>query len=149
MVTLVELNQDNWEDCADLQVSEEQSQFIASNLYSIAEVQFLPRFIVKGIQHQETLVGLVMYGIDPDDGNYWIYRFMIDESHQRQGYGLQAMLLLIDEIKSSNKDNIPAIIIGYHTDNVGAHHFYQSVGFEFQGLADWGEYLAKFDLIKQ
>lgn len=79
-----------------------------------------------------------MYGIDPDDGNYWIYRFMIDESHQRQGYGLQAMLLLIDEIKSSNKDNIPAIMIGYHTDNVGAHHFYQSVGFEFQGLADWG-----------
>ncbi|MEX9566628.1 hypothetical protein [Providencia vermicola] len=70
MVTLVGLNQDNWEDCADLQVSEEQAQFIASNLYSIAEVQFLPRFIVKGIQHQDTLVGLVMYGIDPDDGNY-------------------------------------------------------------------------------
>lgn len=48
MVTLVELNQDNWEDCADLQVSEEQSQFIASNLYSIAEVQFYHGLSLKG-----------------------------------------------------------------------------------------------------
>ncbi|MEX9566629.1 GNAT family N-acetyltransferase [Providencia vermicola] len=72
---------------------------------------------------------------------------MIDEKHQRLGYGRQAMQVLIDEIKSSNQEKIPAIMIGYHIDNLGAHHFYQSVGFEFQGVADWGEYLAKFDLL--
>nr|WP_307773226.1 GNAT family N-acetyltransferase [Providencia stuartii] len=148
MVTLVKLDKNNWEDCADLQVSETQSQFIASNLYSIAEVQFLPNFTVKGIQHEEVLIGLVMYGIDPDDGNYWIYRFMIDKNYQRLGYGRQAMALVIDEIKLSNQDKIPTMMIGYHTNNLEAHLFYQSVGFEFQGLADWGEYLAKFDLLK-
>lgn len=78
MVTLIDINKDNWEICAELSVSDVQAQFIASNLYSIAEVQFLPSFKLKGISYNNELAGMVMYGIDPDDGNYWIYRFMID-----------------------------------------------------------------------
>lgn len=147
MVTLVVLTQDNWEDCADLQVSEEQSAFIASNLYSIAEAQFLTGFVVKGISLGDEMIGMLMYGIDPDDGNYWLYRFMIDEKHQGKGYGKQAITLLINEIKQGNIENIPYLMVGYHLDNSSAHYLYQSTGFVPQGLADWGEKLARYSLI--
>ncbi|WP_369308546.1 GNAT family N-acetyltransferase [Providencia rettgeri] len=146
MVTLVVLTTENWEDCADLQVSQAQSAFIASNLYSIAEVQFLTGFVVKGICHQGEMIGMVMYGIDPDDGNYWIYRFMIDEKHQGKGYGKQAMALLIADIQHANTADIPFLMVGYHKENTNAHYFYQSAGFISQGLADWGEHLAQYRL---
>ena len=28
------------------------------------------------------MIGFTMFGIDPDDKNYWIYRLMIDEEFQ-------------------------------------------------------------------
>lgn len=147
MVTLDVLTQENWEDCADLQVLQAQSELIAPNLYSIAEAQFLPGFVVKGICHQGEMVGMVMYGIDPDDGNYWVYRFMIDEKHQGKGYGKQAMALLIADIQRTNTAGIPLLMVGYHAENINAHCFYQSAGFIFQGLADWGENLAQYRLV--
>ncbi len=45
----------------------EQQTFIASNLYSIAEVQFLDNFYAKGIYFDEKMIGFTMFGIDPDD----------------------------------------------------------------------------------
>lgn len=147
MVTLVVLTPENWEECADLQVSPTQSAFIASNLYSIAEVQFLTGFVVKGICHRDEMIGMLMYGIDPDDGNYWIYRFMIDEKHQGKGYAKQAMALLIADIQQENTANIPFLMVGYHSENNTAHYFYQRTGFVSQGLADWGENLAQYCLV--
>lgn len=41
-ITLKKITRENWEECIDLRVSIEQQRFVASNLYSIAEVQFLP-----------------------------------------------------------------------------------------------------------
>lgn len=58
----------------------EQQTLIASNLYSIAEVQFLDDFYAKGIYLDETMIGFTMFGIDSDDNNYWIYRLMIDKN---------------------------------------------------------------------
>ncbi|MGG4663680.1 GNAT family N-acetyltransferase [Providencia vermicola] len=147
MVTLEVLTQENWENCADLQVLQEQSEFIAPNIYSIAEAQFLPGFVVKGICYRHKMVGMLMYGIDPDDGNYWIYRLMVDQHHQKKGYAKQAMALLIDEIKEKNIQKVPFLMVGYHTKNTNAHYFYQRVGFVFQGMADWGENLAQYRLV--
>jgi diamine N-acetyltransferase len=52
-------------------VSPAQQGFIASNLYSIAEVQFLENFEAFAIYKEETVIGFIMFGIDPDDNNYW------------------------------------------------------------------------------
>jgi diamine N-acetyltransferase len=44
MLTLKPITKDNWEEAIELKVKEEQKLFMASNLYSIAEVQFLDQF---------------------------------------------------------------------------------------------------------
>lgn len=82
MISLKSIDQSNWEDCIQLKPKQEQEGFIASNLYSIAESKFLPHMKIKAIYSEEMLIGFAMYGIDSDDGNFWIYRFMIDDKFQ-------------------------------------------------------------------
>jgi len=143
LISLRKIDQHNWEECVHLKPKHEQQGFIASNLYSIAEAQFLPAFITKSIYFEETLVGFSMYGIDPEDGNYWIYRFMIDERYQRLGYGKSAMKLIINDIENQD-DRSDVIWLGYKPNNNEARKLYEKVGFQEVGLAPWGEIIAKY-----
>lgn len=144
MIRLMEVNQGNWEKCIQLKPKREQKTFIASNLYSIAESKFLPDFMIRAIYDDEIVVGFAMYGKDPDDGNYWIYRLMIDERFQGCGYGKEALLLIIQDIKSM-PDRTDVILLGCNPDNDGARVFFSKAGFKEVGLAPWGEMLAKYN----
>jgi len=144
LISLKIIDQNNWEECINLKLKQEQQGFIASNLYSIAESKFLPYMDIKSIYFKEKLIGFAMYGIDSDDHNYWIYRFMIDERFQGQGYGKYAMKLIIEDIRSRN-DCTDVIWLGYQPENELARRLYASVGFEEVGMAPWGEMLAKYN----
>ncbi|MFV8521183.1 GNAT family N-acetyltransferase [Bacillus sp. SBS7] len=140
------IDKSNWKEATKLSVKEEQQTFIASNLYSIAEVQFLDNFYAKGIYLDEKMIGFTMFGIDPDDNNYWIYRLMIDKRFQGKGIGKQAIYLVIDEIKRNNHTNISLIMIGYAPENLTAKFVYKKAGFIETDLSPWGEQLAKYPL---
>ncbi|WP_240620207.1 GNAT family N-acetyltransferase [Peribacillus acanthi] len=146
-VTLVQINRDNWEEAISLSVKEEQKTFMASNLYSIAEVQFLNDFQAMGVYHGEEMIGFTMFGIDPDDGNYWIYRLMVDEKFQGNGFGAQAVKKVIEYIKTNNESQIPFIMIGYQPNNQGARMTYKKAGFKETEVAPWGEQLATYPLL--
>ncbi|BFH15095.1 GNAT family N-acetyltransferase [Paenibacillus melissococcoides] len=134
----------NWKECIALEVAPEQEGFIASNLYSIAEARFLDGFQCKGIYLDKCMIGFAMYGIDPDDGKYWIYRFMVDASYQGQGYGKRALQLLLDEI-GAQPDRTEHCLLGYNPKNEAARRLYASAGFVETGIAPWGEMMAKYD----
>ena len=145
MISLQAVSRSNWEQCIQLKPKPEQETLIASNLYSIAEAQFLEGFVTKAIYNDHMMIGFTMYGLDPDDGNYWIYRFMIDQRFQRQGHGHRAMLLIIDDI--TKRDHYTGVImLGYKPDNEQARQLYKKSGFCETGLAPWGEMLAKLEL---
>ncbi len=145
-IYLKAIDKSNWKEAIRLSVKKEQQTFIASNLYSIAEVQFLDNFYANGIYLDEKIIGFTMFGIDPDDNNYWIYRLMIDEKFQGQGIGKQAIHLVIDEIRRNNNANISIIMIGYAPDNLTAKFVYKKAGFIETELSSWGEQLAKYSL---
>ncbi|MGH1276864.1 GNAT family N-acetyltransferase [Bacillus cereus] len=145
-IYLKAIDKNNWEEAIKLSVKEEQQTFIASNLYSIAEVQFLDNFYTKGIYLEEKMIGFTMFGIDPEDNNYWIYRLMIDENFQGKGIGKQAIYLVIDEIRRNNNANISRIMIGYAPENLTAKFAYKKAGFIETELSSWGEQLAKYSL---
>ncbi|MEC1984314.1 GNAT family N-acetyltransferase [Bacillus cereus] len=145
-IYLKPIDKSNWEEAIRLSVKEEQQTFIASNLYSIAEVQFLDNFYAYGIYFDEKMIGFTMFGIDPDDNNYWIYRLMIDEKFQGKGIGKQAIYLVIDEIRRNNNTNISIIMIGYAPENLTAKFVYKKAGFIETKLSSWGEQLAQYSL---
>jgi diamine N-acetyltransferase len=145
-ITLKPITKDNWEEAIELTVTDEQKRFVASNLYSIAEVQFLANFKAVGVFYEGKMAGFAMYGIDPDDNNFWIYRLMVDKAYQGNGIGASAINLIVKEIKTNNSTGIPFIMIGYHPENEGARYTYEKAGFVETELAPWGEQLATYNL---
>lgn len=89
------------------------------------------------------MIGFVMYGMDPDDNNYWIYRFMIDEKYQNNGYGKKALQLVVKEI-TIQENKTDKLFLGYNPRNEEARRLYRSVGFVETGIAPWGEMIAQY-----
>ncbi|NWF61643.1 MAG: GNAT family N-acetyltransferase [Fischerella sp.] len=142
VITLREINQNNWKECIRLKTTEEQEKFVASNLYSLAESKFYPSSVPLGIYHHETMVGFMMYDrMDSgyQNSGYFIWRFMIDKSHQGKGYGKAAMQAVIKLLQE--KPGCKEILIGYKPENVVAEKLYLSLGFQKTGLIEHGDVL--------
>ncbi len=90
MITLKEITRDNFWDCISLEVVPEQVDFVTSNAVSIAQSKVQPECIPMAVYDDDLMVGFVMYCIDEDDSEFWIYRMMIDKNHQSKGYGKKA-----------------------------------------------------------
>ena len=131
MVKLKGINTENFWEVIDLKVHEDQKEFVLENSISIAQSKVQPECIPLAIYDDETLVGFLMYCIDSDDDNYWIYRFMIDRTFQRKGYGKKALELVLKEIKKDKSRN--KIILDVKRESIAAVELYRSFGFEFTG----------------
>jgi len=81
-IKLRAIDQDNWKECIGLQVNDNQKTFVATNVFSLAEVSFYPTYTALAIYKDDAMVGFLLYGKDPDDGKYWIPRLMIDKRYQ-------------------------------------------------------------------
>lgn len=101
--------------------------FVASNALSIAQSKFYPEENIKAIYNDTTPIGFAMYGIDDDDNNLWISRFMIDYNHQGQGLGKKSFIILLDTIK--NKFPNMDIYLSFEPENEITKKLYESCGF--------------------
>ena len=138
---LVALDKSNWEEAAKLEVREDQKSFVASNLKTIAETQFYPWAYRMCAYDGETMVGFMAFGKDPDEGKYWLFRFMIGEQHQGKGFGRASLNALIDFLKAL--PDCAGVTVGYQPDNQVAERLYLSVGFVKGDPAPWGESTAR------
>lgn len=131
MILLREITKENFWDCIELSVNEEQNNFVASNAVSIAQSKVQPECIPLAVYDDDLMIGFVMYCIDEDDGEYWIYRIMIDKKYQSRGYGKKALSKLLEIIKEDKTHN--RIFLGVHKENTCAVKLYRSFGFDFTG----------------
>lgn len=127
MVTLKRINEDNWRECISLKVNESQKRFVATNENGLALAYAHKEMEPRAIYNDETMVGFLMYACDPDDGIHYIPRLMIDERFQKNGYGREAMRLLLEEFKEKNIDYVEIL---HKPDNDVAIKLYRSFGFE-------------------
>jgi len=139
--TLRPITKDNWEAAANLEVREDQREFITPNVWSIAEAQYYPWTRPLAIYDGRVMVGFLVYGKDPQDDQYWLYRFMIDRRHQGKGLGKAALLALIERLRSL--PDCTGITVGYQSENLAAERLYFSTGFEKGPPAPWGESTAR------
>jgi len=70
---------------------------------------------------------------------------MIDEMYQGNGYGLIAVQMVIEEIRT-RKDRTD-VLLGYKPENQQAKRLYSKAGFIEEGLAPWGEMIAKYSFV--
>ena len=76
MITLRPISKDNLWECLDLSVHPNQQQYVASNAISISQSKVQPECIPLAIYHDEMMVGFLMYCLDSEDDEYWIYRLL-------------------------------------------------------------------------
>jgi diamine N-acetyltransferase len=145
MLHLSTITKENWVKAISLRVREDQTKFVASNAVSLAQLNFLESFHAKGIYHGEEMIGFTLYGIDEDDHEYWIYRMMIDQKHQGKGYGLEAIKLVIEDIKNIKDNRHKTITLSYEPANEHARYVYKKMGFqEIEGFIIDDEQVARF-----
>ena len=120
-----------------LSVAAEQRDFVATNADSLCEADGNQACFPFAIAVDGSVVGFAMYALDPDDGNYWIYRLMIDQRHQHRGIGRAALAELIALM--SALPNCPRIVLGVEPGNSAARALYESAGFVATGEVIGGE----------
>ena len=160
MVRLEKINGKNvWKLCR-LRVREDQEDFVARNDQSIIEAYVAitggGHAFPFGIYDGETPVGFLMIGYDVDEsyeappriayGNYSIWRLMIDEKYQHEGYGRQAMQLALDFIRTFPCGPAEYCYLSYEPENTVAKALYASFGFRENGETDGDETVAVLKL---
>ncbi|GED72396.1 hypothetical protein BRE01_60980 [Brevibacillus reuszeri] len=83
------ITRDNWRQIAMLAVNENQTSFVENNSYSLAQSGFETEWISVGLYDGDTAVGYAIHGVDLENGQVWLDRFMIDGRHQGRGYPLR------------------------------------------------------------
>ncbi|WP_217558700.1 GNAT family N-acetyltransferase [Paenibacillus sp. GbtcB18] len=145
MITLRKITLENRRALFNLEVSEEQRRFVASNLSSMASCYVLATNgghpFPFAIYADEQPVGFVMltYGITgyelPSiaDDSYCILRLMIDKQYQNRGYGREAMNKILEFIRTFPAGPASYCWIAYKPDNFTAKKLYESFGFHDNG----------------
>ena len=160
MVRLEKINGKNIWDALRLSVKEDQREFVASNDVSIIEayttITANGYAFPFGIYDDEQLVGFLMIGFDKDDywddapdianGNYNLWRLMIDQKYQHRGYGKRAIELALEFVRTFPCGEADYCWLSYEPENVVAKELYASFGFTETGEKDGEELIATLKL---
>lgn len=159
-VTIQRITGRNVWEVIELKVADDQAEFVASNRDSIVEAYITitanGHAFPFGIYDGDTPVGFLMVGYDTDDywddapqiaqGNYALWRLMIDERYQGMGYGREAVRLAIAFIHTFPCGTAKYCWLSYEPENVVAHGLYESFGFRETGEMDGEEVVAVLEL---
>ena len=145
---------ENWKTLIKLKVGDDQTHFVASNLYSIAEAQF--GFDMEGhwelypfgiFDDSDKPVGFLMYGYNFQHParQAFIFRLMVDVKFQGMGYGRFGMQNMIETFRADER--IRGVGISYEPENEVARKLYASLGFVETGEKLGNEVLAVLKLM--
>ena len=141
-----------------LSVSKEQEDFVATNTESILEAYTVitsgGTALPFGIYENEELVGFVMIGygtVDEEDpkiaeGNYCIWRFMIDKKYQHRGYGKRALEKILEYLNTRPVGDAKLCWLSYEPENEHGRKTYQKYGFVENGEMCGKEIVAVYEL---
>lgn len=136
MINLKNLDRENWIQCAKLSLDEAQKDYVAPNVYSIAESKVEEHYCPRVICFNEEVVGFLMYCVEidpPDKTLFWLFRFMISKGNQAKGYGTTALQIAIDEIFTKGAKRIRTM---YKPSNYVVGKLYKKLGFIETGECD-------------
>lgn len=150
MVTLRPLDDTNCAELLALRVSDAQLQFVSSVADSLAEAEAEPdgRAIQWGLYDGDTPVGFVMVSDEVDAPDYYpqyLWKLLIDERHQRRGYGTAALDLVADFFR--RRPEVEFMLTSAGQGEGSPISFYERYGFVRTGdIVFDGEVLLRLDL---
>ena len=150
-VLLRDVTRENYRDCVNMVVRDDQLAFVAPNMQSLAEAKVNPLLHphmvyddrIRGMPPgpDDPPVGFVMYQLM--EGVAFVTRLMIDPRFQGQGYGRATMVECIRRFKMM--PDIEFIGTSVLKTNDAAHALYRSLGFVDGPKEDEREFYLKLD----
>ena len=103
-ITLRDITGDNYFQVLELKISPEQeaAKFVAPVVRSLADAWYYRDEGItypKAIYAKDDLVGFIMYDLDPEEQQVFIWRFLIDQRYQGKGYGRQTIEVVLKMAK--------------------------------------------------
>ncbi|HJE20429.1 MAG TPA: GNAT family N-acetyltransferase [Aliicoccus persicus] len=142
MIQFRTIDEDNFYDVIGMEL--ENDDFVASNVYSLAEA-----WLSKGdmmpyaIYNEETLVGFIMLEKNYKDGGLGILRMMIAEEHQNKGFGSKCIEHVLQNPEYREAYDFSYIYLV--PENERANFVYKRAGFYDTGEIEEGELVFRYD----
>ena len=134
--SLREITKETVRQITALEVTPEQQGLVAPNSVSIAEAYFEPKAWFRAVYFGEEPAGFVMVWRDPDERQFYVWRFMVDAGFQGKGIGARALELLLEEARA---DGVEEVTLSVVPGERSAMAFYERFGFEATGVVEHGE----------
>lgn len=137
MVTLFEINEQNFLSVRALSVREDQKGYLdsASGILARGYAYRAHRARVYGVAADGEAVGLALVkDMDEEPACYDLQQFMIDARFQNRGYGTQALRLILVELAAERRYDRVEVCV--KMSDAGALHVYKTVGFADTGYVD-------------
>ena len=152
-VSLHELTDANRDEVLALRVAPGQERFVSSVAESLRNAETYPEANpwFRAVYASEEPVGFVMLSWDcvprPPEiiGPWFLWKLLIDERHQRHGYGRKVVALVADLVRAEGADELlTSYVPGW---DGGPWPFYERLGFVPTGdVDDVGEMILSLDL---
>jgi diamine N-acetyltransferase len=143
-VRLVPVDASNWRDVADLEVAPEQRDFVAEPSRYLALCAYGGLWTPLAILSGATVVGMLMWAVDPDDGAVWLGGILVDRRWQRRGIGRRAVRTAIELL--SHQEETLDFALSYEPENHVARRTYATLGFVETGETEGDEVVARLRL---
>ena len=159
MIHFEEITNSNiWKVC-QLEVFEEQKNFVAENIESLAEAYATRNegnnALPLAVYNDEELIGFIMVGKgtvgigDESElikNNYVLWRLMIDKKFQHRGFGKATIDAAIQLIKTFPFGTADYVWLSYEPENEHAKKIYNKYGFVENGEMCENEIIAVYKL---
>lgn len=138
-VYLKPVTDDIRQQCIELRPRDNQLKFVASNLNSLQKAAEEKTCHPYAIYAGDFMVGFALFDEEPypEDGCFWIVRFMIDRNYQGRGYGKAGLSAVLRKQKEHPACTV--IRISHVPDNTAANRLYKGLGFKETGQFINGE----------
>jgi diamine N-acetyltransferase len=150
-VELREITDENRDAVCALAVRPDQERFVASVALSLHHAATTPEGEpwYRAVYSGDEPVGFVMlsWNVPPGRpgilGPYFLWRLLIDERHQRRGFGSAVLTEIVDLVRA---DGATELLTSYHLGDGGPLPFYQRFGFQLTGEIEDGEPVLRLEL---
>lgn len=136
-VTLRDITGDNYFQVLELKISPEQeaAKFVSPVVRSLADAWFYREEGItypKAIYAKDDLVGFIMYDLDTEEQQVFIWRFLIDQAFQGKGYGRQTIEAVLAMAKQQTQ--MTKVVADYVDGNEPMKKILLGLGFEETGF---------------
>ena len=146
MIQLKEITSENFDHVLLLKVSESQKDFVSSPVYSLAQAYVYRETAYPfAIYADSTVVGFMMLGYYKVKNQYTLWKLLIDERFQNNGYGKESLKLGIHYLV--NRFKVKEVFTGVAFGNDIAKNLYESFGFKETGNRDEFQLEMKLEIL--